>query len=89
MCITNPYSALSPLAGGFLTGKATTGDTKGTRFEAGNKMAAAHSNWYDKPTMHEAVKKLQGAIQPLGLTLSEVAMWWLIYHSALGRCTQF
>jgi aflatoxin B1 aldehyde reductase len=48
-------------------------------------MGAAHSDWYDKPSMHEAAKKLQGAIRPLGLTLSEVAMRWLIYHSALGE----
>ncbi len=48
-------------------------------------MGAAHSNWYDKPSMHEAVKKLQEAIRPLGLTLSKVAMRWLTYHSALGE----
>lgn len=79
------HCLVSPLAGGFLTGKATSGDTKGTRFEAGNKMGGAHSNWYDKPIMHEAVAKLQDFIQPLGLTLPEVAMRWLMYHSALGE----
>ena len=75
----------SPLAGGFLTGKATLGDRAGTRFESGNKMGGAHSNWYDKPVMHEAVIKLQEAIKPMGLTPPEVAMRWLVYHSALSR----
>lgn len=32
------YHTTSPLAGGFLTGKLTAGETAGTRFEAGNQM---------------------------------------------------
>lgn len=47
-------------------------------------MGGAHSNWYDKSVMHEAVIKLQEAIKPMGLTLPEVAMRWLVYHSALS-----
>lgn len=48
------FNAYSPLAGGFLTGAATSGHTAGTRFEPGNPMGAAHSAWYDKPAMHAA-----------------------------------
>lgn len=73
-----------PLAGGFLTGKLTAGNAAGTRFEAGNQMTIAH-NWYDKPVMHEAVRKLQVFIEPLGLSLTEVLMRWLVYHSQLGE----
>ncbi len=35
--------------------------------------------------MHSAVKKLQGMIRPLNLTLAEVSLRWLIYHSVLGE----
>lgn len=77
--------ASSPLAGGFLTGKMTAGDTAGPRFEAGNKMGIGHSNWYDKPVMHEAVTKLQDFIKPLDLSLTEVSMSWLMFHSKLGE----
>jgi len=76
----------SPLAGGFLTGKFTSGgDITGTRFDKGNKSGAYHQGWYDKPVMHSAVKKLQGMIRPLNLTLAEVSLRWLIYHSVLGE----
>lgn len=48
-------------------------------------MGAGHSNWYDKPIMYEAVRKLQECIEPLGMTLTEVSMRWLMFHSALGE----
>lgn len=74
----------SPLAGGFLTGKLTSGeDVTNTRFAADNKMGAAHQGWYDKPVMHEAVGKLQSSLKPRGLGLAEVALRWLFFHSAL------
>lgn len=47
-------------------------------------MGAAHSNWYDKPVMHQAVTELQEYIKPMGLSLTEVAVRWLVYHSELG-----
>ena len=77
------YNAYSPLAGGFLTGKPTLGSTQGTRFEPGSKMGAAHAKWYDKPVMHAAIRDLQEALSPRGLSLSEVSMRWLAYHSML------
>ena len=78
------FNAYSPLAGGFLTGKATSGeDLTNTRFAADNKMGAAHQSWYDKPLMHEAVRKVQELIKPLNLSLAAVAVRWLAYHSAL------
>lgn len=79
------FNAYSPLAGGFLTGKLTNGeDVTNTRFSADSKMGAAHQAWYDKPLMHEAVRKLQEVIKPLDLSLTEVAVRWLAYHSFLG-----
>ncbi len=76
----------SPLAGGFLTGKLTSGeDVTGTRFDKNNRTGAFHQNWYDKLVMHSAVKRLQDVIRPLNLTLAEVSLRWLAYHSALGE----
>ena len=80
------HFAHSPLAGGFLTGKVALGhDITGTRFEPNNKMGAWHRDLYDKAVMHDAVKNLQKGIEPLGLTLPEVSLRWLAYHSALGQ----
>lgn len=59
-----------------------------TRFEASNyKMGAAHSDWYDRDVMHEAVARLQAYIAPLGLrlTLTEVGLRWLVFHSGLAE----
>lgn len=79
------FNAYSPLAGGFLTGKLTSGeDVTNTRFSADSKMGAAHQSWYDKPLMHKAVRNLQEIIRPLNLSLTEVAVRWLVYHSSLG-----
>ena len=35
--------------------------------------------------MHAAVRKLQEVIDPLNLTLAEVSLRWLAYHSTLCR----
>lgn len=79
------FNAYSPLAGGFLTGKLTSGeDVTNTRFSADSKMGVGHQGWYNKPLMHEAVKNLQGVIKPLNLSLAGVAVRWLVYHSFLG-----
>lgn len=79
------FNAYSPLAGGFLTGKLTSGeDVTNTRFSAASKMGAAHQSWYDKPLMHEAVRNLQEVIRPLNMSLTGVAVRWLVYHSSLG-----
>ena len=34
--------------------------------------------------MHSAIRKLQDVIAPLNLTVAEVSLRWLAYHSALG-----
>ncbi len=78
------FPAYSPLAGGFLSGKATNGDTAGTRFEKGNRMGEMHQGWYDREVMHEGVWKLDEFIKPLGVSLTEVAMRWYVYHCAIA-----
>ncbi|RYP17319.1 hypothetical protein DL765_004610 [Monosporascus sp. GIB2] len=84
-----PFYAFGPLAGGFLTGKLTfsTGpyDLKGTRFEEsdGNVFGMAGRYWYDKPTFHEAVRRLSEASKASGVEMIDAAVRWLLYHSSL------
>jgi len=82
---------LSPLAGGFLTGKLTPSadpsSLVGTRLEeqAGKANAAgtALRMWYDKPGMHDAISKLREISEKHGMPMQELALRWLRFHSAL------
>lgn len=55
----------------------------GTRFDVGNKAGAFYKHMYDKPDMHAAVRKLQQTCTAHGMLLSEAALRWLYFHSAL------
>ncbi|KAJ5622746.1 Aldo/keto reductase [Penicillium lividum] len=81
------FIANSPLAGGFATGKLTLAkdadQLKGTRFEQsdGNMMGYLYRMWYDKPVFNDAVRQLVAAVD--GLSLVQVSMRWLLFHSSL------
>ncbi|KAJ5126682.1 hypothetical protein N7448_007461 [Penicillium atrosanguineum] len=77
------FYAYSPLAGGFLTGRATRGDVEGTRYAADNQIAKNMNAMYDKPDMHEAMTDLLDTIEPLQISGSEACLRWLYYHSIL------
>lgn len=34
--------------------------------------------------MHSAIEKLQNTVEGAGLTMTEAAVRWVVYHSALG-----
>jgi aflatoxin B1 aldehyde reductase len=75
------FNAFSPLAGGFLLGNFTeNGVQGGTRFS----VASPFLSWYDKPSMHQAVKNLRAIAADTGLTMDEMAIRWLVYHSILS-----
>lgn len=79
------YIAYSPIAGGFLSGVFTQGtQVAGTRFEEGNKAGAFYKRMYDKPVMHEAIERLRKSCEGHGISLTDAALRWLCYHSALG-----
>ncbi|KAJ6115226.1 Aldo/keto reductase [Penicillium sp. IBT 16267x] len=81
------FVANSPLAGGFATGKLTFAkdaeQLKGTRFEQseGNMMGYLYRMWYDKPVFHDAVRQFVATVD--GLSLAQVSMRWLLFHSNL------
>ena len=85
------FVAFSPLAGGFLTGKLTqsTGpeDLKGTRFEVSdaNFMGMGFRYWYDKPSMHTAVREMAELCKTHGVKINHAAWRWILYHSLLRR----
>ncbi|AEO64699.1 uncharacterized protein THITE_2110991 [Thermothielavioides terrestris NRRL 8126] len=78
------FIAYSPLAGGFLSGRFTAGETEGTRFAEGHIAAQILKAQFDKKEMHDALNHLGEVIKPLGISKAEASLRWLCYHSALG-----
>jgi len=76
----------SPLAGGFLTGKvslateatSTSGRWDGARFPF-------YVNAFDKPIIHTAMLSFCEKCEEAGVTPTEVALRWILHHSALGE----
>jgi aflatoxin B1 aldehyde reductase len=84
------FMAYSPLAGGFLSGAGPTFAPEsalvGSRYEhCENNVnhGPFYRFWYDKEAMHTAVKTLKIAADSYGIDLAEVAIRWLVHHSAL------
>lgn len=82
-------SNASPLAGGFLTGKVTfasdrTSELHRTRFH-GDSTMSWYTKTFDKPKMHEAIRRLKATCDAASppLSLQEAALRWLVHHSAL------
>lgn len=76
------FTGFSPLAGGFLLGNFTAeGVQGGSRF-------ASHTpftDWYDKPSMHEAIKQLKAISEKTRLGKDELSLRWLAHHSILSE----
>ncbi|OIW31723.1 Aldo/keto reductase [Coniochaeta ligniaria NRRL 30616] len=79
------FNAYSPLAAGFLTGKATAGQVEGTRFDAAHPLSGYIRAKYDKPVYHEAIGRLLAVLRPEDISPTEAALRWICYHSALGE----
>ena len=59
-------------------------DLKGTRYEETNKFGNRFRAIYDKPKLHDAMRELNSVCQSNNVTLAEVSLRWLAYHSELG-----
>ncbi|KAI1366309.1 Aldo/keto reductase [Xylaria arbuscula] len=79
------FNAYSPLAGGFLNGKLSSGETEGTRFEAGNMMGQGYRMVYDKKEMHDAIQFLTTILVSKGISKVEASLRWVAYHSQLNE----
>jgi aflatoxin B1 aldehyde reductase len=72
------FVAFSPLAGGFLLGNFTAdGVQGGSRFA----IESPFKTWYDRPSMHEAIKRLKAISDKTGLGMDELSLRWLAHHS--------
>ncbi|KAG8162129.1 hypothetical protein KVR01_007894 [Diaporthe batatas] len=78
------YNAYSPLGGGFLSGKLTSGSIEGTRFGRDNIVAYYSRLQYDKQELHDAVNALDDILQSANISKIEAALRWISYHSSLG-----
>ncbi|KAJ6024244.1 hypothetical protein N7540_005041 [Penicillium herquei] len=78
------FNAYRPLAGGFLSGRATRGDIENSRFSPSNPASTKLNEDYDKPQIHAAMVELLQALEPYDIGGSEACLRWIFYHSALG-----
>ncbi|KAF2686556.1 aflatoxin B1 aldehyde reductase-like protein [Lentithecium fluviatile CBS 122367] len=78
------FIGFRPLAAGFLTGKASTGQVEGTRFDASNPLGPIMNKNFGASELHAGMKKFDDAVRKRGLSPAEVATRWLAHHSALG-----
>ncbi|KAI0380505.1 putative aldo/keto reductase [Hypomontagnella monticulosa] len=76
------FVAHSPHGSGFLHGGLTSGQVEGTRFAEGNIMST-DGRRYDTDKNHEAIRLLDEALKPHGISKPEVALRWLAFHSKL------
>lgn len=75
------FNAYSPLAGDFLLGNFTEEGTQaGSRFIASSQ----YRGWYNKPEMHEAIRRLRVLSQKVDVDMGELSLRWLVHHSALN-----
>ncbi|RAK77033.1 aldo/keto reductase family protein [Aspergillus fijiensis CBS 313.89] len=78
--------AFQPLAGGFLTGRYARQQTEfeaGSRFDPAIVQGAVARGRYWNDTYFDALESIQEVSGRLGLTVAEVALRWLKYHSEL------
>jgi aflatoxin B1 aldehyde reductase len=75
----------SPLAGGLLSGKYTadTIPTDDSRFSDKHTVGRLYIDRFFKPELFRAVSHLSVAAENHGLTMLEIALRWLVHHSAL------
>ncbi|KXN87757.1 Aflatoxin B1 aldehyde reductase member 4 [Leucoagaricus sp. SymC.cos] len=82
------FYAYNPLGGGFLTGRYTSSDDipeEGSRFSAGSSQGQFYRRRYWKEPYFKAINSIRAVAEKHGLTLAEIALRWMSYHS-LMKC---
>ncbi|KAL8673742.1 MAG: hypothetical protein Q9168_001849 [Polycauliona sp. 1 TL-2023] len=77
------FNAFRPLAAGFLTGKFLDNDYAGTRFSDDNPLSKPMQNLFGAQDLQAAVRQFGIEMKSHGLTAMEVAIRWIVHHSAL------
>lgn len=78
------FNAFRPLAAGFLTGKSVNNEHEGTRFGDDNPLGKFAQKLFGAEDLHSAMKKFTEETKSYNQTPIEVAIRWIMYHSALG-----
>lgn len=73
-----------PLAAGFLTGKLSNNDHEGTRFADDNPLGKFAQKLYGAEDLNFAMRKFDIGVKAYDVTSLEVAIRWIMHHSALG-----
>ncbi|KAI2614964.1 putative oxidoreductase [Hypoxylon sp. NC1633] len=79
------FNAFRAVASGFLSGKAVAGAAQGTRFGADNPLSGAMARVFGGADLRAAVQAFDAGTRALGATPLEVAVRWVVHHSALGE----
>lgn len=78
------FNAFRTLAAGFLTGKFVSNEYKGTRFGDENPLGKFAQKLFGAEDLHSAMRRFNEEMKLYNVTPIEVAIRWIIYHSALG-----
>lgn len=80
------YFAYSPDAGDMLSGKITRDSVhnEGTRWDKDTMIGQAYAAMYHKEALFDAARNVHEAAEKAGISGHEVALCWVLHHSALG-----
>jgi len=82
------FYAYNPLGGGFFTGRYTGADDeveKGSRFDPSKRQGQMYRKRYWNDVYFSALESLQKIAAKHSLTLGEIALRWIVHHSALKK----
>ncbi|KAI8966465.1 putative oxidoreductase [Daldinia sp. FL1419] len=79
------FNAFRSAAAGLLTGNAVRGRVDGTRFAADNPLGGAMQRVFGAEDLQNAVREFDAGVRAKGVTPLEVAIRWVVHHSALGE----
>ena len=72
-----------PLAAGFLTGNVANNERTGTRFSDDNPIGKLAQKLFGSEVLHAAMRCFDFEVRSHNMTSIEVAIRWIVYHSAL------
>jgi len=82
------FYAYNPLAGGFFTGRYTNKDSEveqGARFDPNRWQGQMYRQRYWKDEFFNTLENLKPVAEKNGLTLTEIALRWIVHHSQLKK----
>jgi len=81
------FYAFNPLAGGFFSGRYTKDSEvgKGTRFDPDRNQGKMYRQRYWNDAFFKAIESIKPVAQAHNLTLTEIALRWIVHHSQLKK----